>query len=120
APATTTTTPATTTTTPATTTPVATTPTTTTTTATPAAPKTPPTTATPTIAKATSHAASAAERLDAVMKRIASHATSVEPLPNGAKLYHLAGGRVVEQVEGHSPYVVKAGSWAKHPAAKKA
>jgi hypothetical protein len=54
------------------------------------------------------------------MKQIASHATSVETLPNGAKLYHLSGGRIVEQVEGHSPYVVKAGNWAKHPAAKKA
>jgi hypothetical protein len=57
------------------------------------------------------------------MKRIAAHATSVETLENGAKLYHLAGGRVIEQVDGHSPYVVKAGNWPKHvaaPAAHKA
>jgi hypothetical protein len=45
------------------------------------------------------------------MKRIAAHATSVETLKNGAKLYHLPGGRVIEQVEGKAPDVVKKGHW---------
>jgi hypothetical protein len=48
------------------------------------------------------------------MKRIAAHATSVETLKNGAKLYHLAGGREIEQVAGKSPYVVEAGNWPSH------
>ncbi len=52
------------------------------------------------------------------MKRIASHATSVETLKNGAKLYHLPNGREVEQVAGKTPYVVKAGTVA--PATKPA
>ena len=45
------------------------------------------------------------------MKRIASHASKVETLKNGAKLYHLAGGREVEQAPGHTPYVVAKGNW---------
>jgi hypothetical protein len=44
------------------------------------------------------------------MKRIAARATSVETLKNGAKLYHLPNGRLVEEVPGKTPYVVKAGT----------
>jgi hypothetical protein len=47
----------------------------------------------------------------AVMKRIEARAESVETLENGAKLYHLPGGREVEQVPGKSPYVTKKGTW---------
>jgi hypothetical protein len=44
------------------------------------------------------------------MKRIASHATKVETLKNGAKLYFLANGREVEQAPGKTPYVVAKGT----------
>jgi hypothetical protein len=44
------------------------------------------------------------------MQRIASHASKVETLKNGAKLYFLANGREVEQAPGKTPYVVKAGT----------
>lgn len=47
-------------------------------------------------------------RLADEMKRIAGHATSSEKLKNGATLYHLADGAEIEQVEGKTPYVVKA------------
>lgn len=43
------------------------------------------------------------------MKRIADRAEKVETLKSGAKLYHLPGGRVIEQAPGHTPYVVDAG-----------
>jgi hypothetical protein len=43
------------------------------------------------------------------MARIAKRAEKVETLDNGAKLFHLPGGRIVEQVPGKTPYVVKAG-----------
>jgi hypothetical protein len=57
-------------------------------------------------------AADAAPKRDftAEMKRIAARAESVETLKNGAKLYHLPNGRVVEQLPGHSPYVTKKGT----------
>jgi hypothetical protein len=57
-------------------------------------------------------AAPAAPKRDftAEMKRIAARAESVETLKNGAKLYHLPNGRVVEQLPGHSPYVTKKGT----------
>jgi hypothetical protein len=44
------------------------------------------------------------------MKRIAARAESVETLKNGAKLYHLPNGRVIEQLPGHSPYVTSKGT----------
>lgn len=56
------------------------------------------------------------ERLDAEMKRIASHASKVETLKNGARLYFLANGREVEQVPGKTPYVVRAGTPPAKPA----
>jgi hypothetical protein len=46
----------------------------------------------------------------AEMKRIAARAESVETLKNGAKLYHLPNGRVIEQLPGHSPYVTQKGT----------
>jgi hypothetical protein len=46
----------------------------------------------------------------AEMKRIAARAESVETLKNGAKLYHLPNGRVIEQVPGRSPYVTQKGT----------
>jgi hypothetical protein len=46
----------------------------------------------------------------AEMKRIAARAESVETLKNGAKLYHLPGGREIEQVPGKSPYVTRKGT----------
>jgi hypothetical protein len=57
-------------------------------------------------------AAPAAPKRDftAEMKRIAARAESVETLKNGAKLYHLPNGRVIEQLPGHSPYVTKKGT----------
>jgi hypothetical protein len=55
-------------------------------------------------------AAAPTRDFDAEMKRIAARATSVETLKNGAKLYHLPGGRDVEQVPGKSPYVTKQGT----------
>jgi hypothetical protein len=58
-----------------------------------------------------------AAALQAEMARIAAHATSVETLRNGAKLYHLAGGREVEQAPGKTPYVVAKGTPVVHAAA---
>jgi hypothetical protein len=58
------------------------------------------------------------KKLAAELDRIASHATKIETLKNGAKLYHLAGGREVEAAPGKSPYVVAKGDWGeKKPAA---
>jgi hypothetical protein len=54
-------------------------------------------------------ALSKAERIARQMARIEAHATAVDTLRNGAKVYHLAGGRLVEQAPGKSPYVIKAG-----------
>jgi hypothetical protein len=51
------------------------------------------------------------KRLAAELKRIASHATTIETLDNGAKVYHLAGGRQVEAAPGKSPYVIVKGDW---------
>jgi hypothetical protein len=63
---------------------------------------------------ATTGTTSAAQTFDAklaaTMKRIASHATKVETLKNGAKLYFLANGREVEQAPGKTPYVVAKGT----------
>jgi hypothetical protein len=67
--------------------------------------------ATTQLADPTTVAAPPATSFDDVMKRIAAHATSVETLANGAKLYHLPGGREIEQVPGKSPYVTKHGTW---------
>lgn len=87
----------------------------------------PTTTAAPTAASATPAAAATAKpaeaetdftkKLAAELQRIASHATKVETLKNGAKLYHLAGGREVEAAPGKSPYVVKQGDWGEKKAA---
>jgi len=55
--------------------------------------------------------------LAAEMARIASHATKIETLKNGATLYTLANGREIEQAPGMRPYVVKPGT---APAAKTA
>jgi hypothetical protein len=60
------------------------------------------------------------KRLEAELKRIASHATTVETLDNGAKVYHLAGGRQVEAAPGKSPYVIVKGDWPPAKTAKPA
>lgn len=51
--------------------------------------------------------------LEAELQRLQKHATKVETLNNGAKLYHLPGGRLVEAAPGKSPYVVAKGNWKK-------
>ena len=65
-------------------------------------------TSTKTAAKTTKTTESFTERLAGEMKRIGAHATSSEKLKNGATLSHLANGEEIEQVEGKTPYVVKA------------
>ena len=58
----------------------------------------------------TTDAAAPKRDFSAEMKRIAARAESVETLKNGAKLYHLPNGRVIEQLPGHSPYVTQKGT----------
>ena len=78
--------------------------------ATTAPPATSTTSSTTTAATGTTASQSFEEKLAATMKRIASHATKVETLKNGAKLYFLPNGREVEQAEGKTPYVVAKGT----------
>lgn len=62
-------------------------------------------------AKPAAQSATFTATLEQEMKRIASHASEIKTLNNGAKLYYLAGGREVEQAPGRTPYVVKPGHW---------
>lgn len=78
--------------------------------ATTAPPSTSTTSSTAAAPAGTTTAQSFEEKLAATMKKIASHATKVETLKNGAKLYFLANGREVEQAPGKSPYVVAKGT----------
>lgn len=73
-------------------------------------PATSTTSSTTSAAAGTTAAQTFEEKLAATMKRIASHATKVETLKNGAKLYFLANGREVEQAPGKTPYVVAKGT----------
>jgi len=58
-------------------------------------------------ARSTASSTTFVSRLAAEMKRITAHSTKTETLKNGATLFDLADGEVVEQAAGKTPYVVK-------------
>jgi hypothetical protein len=82
----------------------------------------PPSVATPDVKTTAASRTDFTNHLANQLARITSHATKVETLANGAKLYHLPGDREIEAMPGKSPYVVKKGTWptsTKAPAATK-